>query len=114
MALSVETAKTGDVIVFRCRGAIVFGEEATELHVSVRSALAETGKVVLVLAGVPHLDSAGLGTLFSIYTSSVTHRGKLLLAGPVRHVRQVLEQSKLLALVEVYESEADAVRAFAR
>ena len=109
----METGKAGDVIIFRCRGPIVFGEEASELHVLVRAALAETGKVVLALGGVTYLDSAGIGTLFGIYTSSITHRGRLRLACLTPRVRQTLEMSKLLDLVEVSESEEDALRALA-
>ena len=87
-----------------CAGALVFGGDASELHVRVKQALAENPSVVLDLGKVTHVDSAGLGTLFAIYSSSISASKKLVIAVASQHIRRLLEVSRLASLVHVFDS----------
>ena len=60
--------------IARCRGRIVFGEEADELRRVVLGLLNETQRIVLNLAWIEHIDSSGLGTLVASFISA-RHRG---------------------------------------
>ena len=68
MPLKLDISKSEDVAVIRCRGRIVFGEEADELRRVVLSLLNETPRIVMNLAWVAHIDSSGPGTLVAIAT----------------------------------------------
>src|ERR1700686_2614260 len=74
MALNLDVSRTGDIVVVRCRGRIVFGEEADELRGLMLSLLKETKRIVLNLAWVVYMDSSGLGTLVASFISA-RHRG---------------------------------------
>jgi hypothetical protein len=50
MALILDVSRTDDIAVVRCRGRIVFGEEADELRRVVLGLLNETKRIVLNLA----------------------------------------------------------------
>ena len=63
MALGLDVSRTDDVAVVRCRGRIVFGEEADELRRVVLGLLNETQRIVLNLLWIEDIDSSGLGTL---------------------------------------------------
>jgi hypothetical protein len=52
MALNLDVSRTEDIAVVRCRGRIVFGEEADELRRVVLSLLNETKRIVLNLLGL--------------------------------------------------------------
>ena len=70
MALNLDVSRTGDIVVVRCRGRIVFGEEADELRGLMLSLLKETKRIVLNLAWVVYMDSSGLGTLVASFISA--------------------------------------------
>jgi len=60
MALNLEVSKTKGIAVVRCRGRIVFGEEADELRRVVLGLLKETNRIVLDFAWIEFIDSSGL------------------------------------------------------
>jgi anti-sigma B factor antagonist len=64
---------------------------------------------VLNLAGVPYIDSFGLGQLVSIWTSIRSESGELVILRPVDHVRQLLELTKLNTIFQISGEEAQAV-----
>ena len=74
MALNLDVSRTEDIAVVRCRGRIVFGEEADELRRVVLGLLNETQRIVLNLVWIEHIDSSGLGTLVASFISA-RHRG---------------------------------------
>jgi ABC-type transporter Mla MlaB component len=68
--LSLECRQSGGIIVIHCAGRIVYREEAAALSRKVGKALRHTREVVLDLAGVGRLDSAGLGGLVLVHNSA--------------------------------------------
>jgi len=68
--LSLECRQSGGIIVIHCAGRIVYREEAAALSREVGKALRHTRGVVLDLAGVGRLDSAGLGGLVLVHNSA--------------------------------------------
>ena len=102
MPLTFETRLVGNVAVVTCSGPLEFGEQATELHIAAKQHLAEKRAVLLDLAQVPAMDSAGVGALFAIYTSSLTSQAKVALCGLTPFVQTVLQTCMLLPLVKSY------------
>ncbi len=102
MPMTFDTRLVGNVAVVTCNGPLVFGESATELHIAAKQHLAERRSVVLDLAEVPSMDSAGVGALFAIYTSSLSSQARVALCGLTPFVRSVLQTCMLLPLVKSY------------
>ena len=110
MGLSFKKRKVGNASVFRCEGEFVYGPEIVDLHRAVKAALPKTPNVVLDLARVPVMDSAGIGTLCGIYTSTLSAHGGLKVVGVTERVRHVLRITKVLTLLDIYDSEEAALR----
>ena len=69
-------------------------------------------KILLNLADVPYVDSAGLGEIVRCYTTVSKKGGKLKLLNLTAKIRDLLAITKLLTVFETYDSEADAVKSF--
>jgi anti-sigma B factor antagonist len=112
MALDLDVSRTGDIAVVRCRGRIVFGEEADELRRVVLGLLKETQRIVLNLVWIEHIDSSGLGTLVASFISA-RHRGaEIKFAALSPRVRRALTTTNVDRLFEVYDSTEEAIGAF--
>jgi anti-sigma B factor antagonist len=76
--------------------------------------LADSGKtkILLNLADVPYVDSAGLGEIVRTYTTVSRKGGKLKLLNLTKKIQDLLSITKLLTVFEAYESEDEAVRSY--
>jgi len=90
----------------------VFGEESASLRDNVKKLLAGTPKVVLNLRDVNYIDSGGLGTLVSLYTTARNAGGALKLSSLTQRVDDLLQVTKLVTIFEVFENEQAAVQSF--
>jgi len=97
------------VLIVDCHGRIVFGEESAVLRDTVRKLITENNKIVLNLGGVNYIDSGGLGTLVSLFTTAHTAGGPIKLANLTQRVGDLLQVTKLVTVFEVYSNEEEAV-----
>jgi anti-sigma B factor antagonist len=67
---------------------------------------------VLNLRDVTYIDSGGLGTLVSLYTTARNAGGALKLASLTQRVDDLLQVTKLVTIFEVFENEQAAVQSF--
>jgi anti-anti-sigma factor len=74
MQLRMSTRTVEGVLVVDCSGRVVFGEESASLRDTVKKLLTESPKVVMNLREVNYIDSGGLGTLVSLYTTRPQRR----------------------------------------
>ena len=111
LKLTTHTLNDG-IVVVDCAGRIVFGEETSELRDQVKGLISQASRVVLNLGEVNYIDSGGLGTLVSLYTSARSASGSVKLARLTRRVGDLLQVTKLLTVFEVYETEEEAVESF--
>jgi anti-sigma B factor antagonist len=112
MQLKLTTRTVQDILVLNCDGRIVFGEESAELRDSVKALIAQNKKIVLNLGGVSYIDSGGLGTLVSLYTTAHNSGGSIKLCNLTQRVGDLLQVTKLLTIFEVYETEEEAIQSF--
>ena len=112
MQLSLENRTIDDVVVIRCHGRVVSGEEASHLQAEIGRLTALTKNVVLNLAEVTYVDSGGLGSLVRIYGVLRAARGDLKICQLSPFVEQVLEATNLLKVFQPVASEAEALGAF--
>jgi anti-sigma B factor antagonist len=103
------------VSVVALDGRIVLGEESNALREKVKSLIAEgKKKVVLNMANITFIDSAGLGTLVAAHHSAKSQGAALKLAHLGAKFQEVLQITKLLTVFDVYNTEAEAVSSFAK
>jgi anti-sigma B factor antagonist len=112
MALNLDVSKTDDIRVIRCRGRIVFGEEADELRLLVLGLLKETKQIVLNLAWISYIDSSGLGTLVASYISARNRGAEIKFAAVSPSARRVLTVTKVDRLFHLYDSTEQAIMSF--
>ncbi|HMD09471.1 MAG TPA: STAS domain-containing protein [Candidatus Acidoferrum sp.] len=115
MALKMTTREVEGVTVVALDGRIVLGEESNALREKVKSLIAEgKTKVVLNMANITFIDSAGLGTLVAAHHSAKSQGAALKLAHLGSKFQEVLQITKLLTVFDVYNTEAEAVASFAK
>ena len=111
--MQIDERSIGDVLVLDIKGRITLGEGDELLKDKVNSLLNQgTKKIVLNLAEVPYVDSAGLGEIVRTYTTVSRQGGSLKLLNLTKRITDLLAITKLLTVFEVYESETDAVQSF--
>jgi anti-sigma B factor antagonist len=113
MQLTLQSHNAGDVVVIRCCGRIVSGEETQFLQREVEKRTDLTKKVVLQLAEVNFVDSGGLGALVRLRGVLRAARGDLGLCELSPFVTQVLQATNLLSVFHCHATEKDAIEAFA-
>ncbi|HET7258905.1 MAG TPA: STAS domain-containing protein [Candidatus Acidoferrum sp.] len=115
MALKMTNREVDGVSVVALDGRIVLGEESNALREKVKSLIAEgKKKVVLNMANITFIDSAGLGTLVASHHSAKSQGAALKLAHLGSKFQEVLQITKLLTVFDVYSTEAEAVASFAK
>jgi anti-sigma B factor antagonist len=113
--MQIEQRAVGDVVVLDVKGRVTLGEGDEMLKDKVNSLLNQSQKkIVLNLAEVPYIDSAGLGEIVRTYTTVSRQGGNLKLLNLTKRITDLLSITKLLTVFETFESENDAVRSFSQ
>lgn len=111
--MQIDERSAGDVTILDVKGKMTLGE-GDEVLKNTIDRLIQRGrkKLVLNLADVPYIDSAGLGEIVRTYTTASRQGGSLKLLGLTKRITDLLSITKLLTVFETYDNEADAVRSF--
>ena len=111
--MKIVERQVGDVLILDLHGKIMIGEGDDALREAV-TRLVDGGstRIVLNLAEVPYVDSAGLGEIVRTYTTVSRKGGKLKLLNLTKKIQDLLSITKLLTVFETYDSEDEAVRSF--
>ncbi|HTX16205.1 MAG TPA: STAS domain-containing protein [Candidatus Baltobacteraceae bacterium] len=114
MALRMTDREVNGVSVIDLEGRIVLGDESNSFRERVKSLLAAgKKKIVLNLANVSYIDSAGLGTLVATFHSARSQGATLKLAHLGQKFKEVLQVTKLMTVFDTYDTEAAAIQSFA-
>jgi anti-anti-sigma factor len=114
MPLRLQSQRIGGVAVIRCQGRLVVGEEVRALQLEIEKHTLETKNYVLQLGEVSYVDSGGLGALVRLLGTLRAHRGDLKLCQVSPFVHNVLRATNLLNVFCTYDTEKDALAAFAQ
>jgi anti-sigma B factor antagonist len=112
MQLRMSTRSVEGVLVVDCSGRLLFGEESARLRETVKGLLAEDPKLVMNMREVTFIDSGGLGTLVSLFTSARNAGGAVKLASLSQRVGDLLQITKLFTIFEVFDDEQKAAQSF--
>ena len=111
--MQIEERTVGEVVVLDLKGRITLGEGDQLLRDKVNSLVNQGRKrIILNLAGVPYIDSAGLGEIVGSYTTVSRQGGSLKLLNLTKKITDLLAITKLLTVFETFDSEDEAVRSF--
>ncbi len=95
-------------------GPITIGEGANYFRDKfIQLAAAGHKKLLLNLAGVPYMDSSGIGELVAGFTALSKQGGSLKLLNLTRRVKELLQMTQVLTIFEAFEDEATAINSYA-
>jgi anti-sigma B factor antagonist len=113
MSIRMTNSEVDGVSVVELDGRIVLGEESNSLGEKLKSLIAEgKKKIVLNMADIKYIDSAGLGTLVAAHLSAKTQDASVRLCHLGNKFHDVLQMTRLLTIFDVYDTEAAAVSSF--
>jgi len=111
--MEFSTRKIGGVVVLDIDGKILLGEGDVEIKETVDSLIKQgDNNILLNLAKVPFVDSAGLGEIIRCYTAIRRSGGDLKLLAPNRRFIELLSITKLDTVFDWYNDEPSALRSF--
>ena len=113
MTVRMTNSEVDGVSVVTLDGRIVLGEESNALREKLKSLIAEgKKKIVLNMANITYIDSAGLGTLVAAHLSAKNQGASVRLSNLGSKFHEVMQITKLLTIFDVYDTEAAAVSSF--
>ena len=69
-------------------------------------------RVLLILDGITHIDSSGIGELVTAFTKVKAYGGQLRLVSPTAHVWRVLQTTKLDRVIPCLDTLEQALESF--
>ena len=113
MSVKLSTRQVGNVTVIDVAGRITLGEGSSVILDAIRDQTAKGNKKILLnLSNVSYIDSLGIGELVAGFTSVANAGGTVKLLGLTKHVKDVLQITKLYTVFEVFDDEETALRSF--
>jgi anti-anti-sigma factor len=111
--MQISERTVGDVTIFDLEGRLILDEGFEPLRVALNRAIGDgRRKLLLNLAAVTFLDSAGIGLIACKYVTLCRHDGQLKLCNLHSRTHEVLQTTKLLTVFEAFASEAEALKSF--
>ena len=111
--MQIEERVVNEVTILDLKGKITLGEGDEALREKINQLIGQNKKRILLnLAEVPYIDSAGLGEVVRTYTTVKRQGGTMRLLNLTKRIEDLLSITKLLTVFETYDNEADAVRSF--
>ena len=112
--MTIAVRKVGNVAIFDLTGPLKMGDAEQAFRERVDELLsAGTRQLAVNLAGVPEMDSSGIGALVRVFSATKTAGGKCKLFGATKRVRQTLKMVRLDNVLELVDDEAAALASLA-
>jgi anti-sigma B factor antagonist len=113
MNLTTNARQVGGVTIVDIKGRIVMGAESAAVRDVIANLISKGNKqIVLNLAGVDYVDSMGIGSLVSSFTSLRKQGGELKLLNVNDKVTDVMQITKLYTVFDIATDETAAVNSF--
>jgi anti-sigma B factor antagonist len=111
--MQIEERTVDGVTVLDLKGKMTLGEGDELLKDKINSLMNQgRGKILLNLAGVPYIDSAGLGEIVRTYTTVSRQGGTMKLVNLTKRITDLLAITKLLTVFETYDDEVEALKSY--
>jgi anti-sigma B factor antagonist len=112
--MNISERAIGDVVVVDVSGKVTLGDGGDTILKDKLRSLVQQGKrkLLLNLADVAYVDSAGLGAIVQSYTTVTNQGGALKLVNMTKRIHDLLAITKLLTVFDTFDNEAEAVTSF--
>jgi anti-sigma B factor antagonist len=111
--MQIDERAVGEVTILDLKGKITLNEGDEVLKDKINSLIMQGKKKILLnLADVPYIDSAGLGEIVRTYTTVSRQGGQLKLVNLTKRITDLLMITKLLTVFETFEVEQDAIKSY--
>lgn len=111
--MKIDKRHIGDITILDLQGRLTIGDGAEILRDTVASIVFQgEKKVVLNLAGVPYMDSGGLGELVRCSLTVKREQGQVKLINLTSKITDLLTITRLLTIFDTYDDEAAALASF--
>jgi anti-sigma B factor antagonist len=111
--MDIKERVVGGVSILDLSGKIVLGEGDVQVKERIKDLLSDgQRRILLNLAEVNYIDSAGLGTLIGSYTTVKRDGGSLKLVNLTKRIQDLLAITKLITVFETFDNEAEALASF--
>ena len=109
----IQERAVDSVVVLDLGGRLALGDGDGLLKERVQQLIAGgTRRIILNLTDVSYVDSAGLGALVAVFLDSKKQGGSVKLVNPSKRLRDLLTMARLLTVLEITDSEPEAVASF--
>jgi bifunctional UDP-N-acetylglucosamine pyrophosphorylase/glucosamine-1-phosphate N-acetyltransferase len=114
-SINIAVRGSGSATVFELSGRLTLGDPISQLRAEIHPMI-EAGRrnVVLNLAKISYIDSAGMGALVGVLKAVREVNGQLRLCGLPLKVKVLLETANLDRVFEVCADEAEALASFSK
>jgi anti-sigma B factor antagonist len=102
------------VTILDLSGRLTLGEATAQFRDRVRAEAEKNPRILLNVAGLSYMDSAGLGEMVGAHASVTSRGGQLKLLNAQQKLRDLLQITRLYTVFESFDDEASALRSFAQ
>lgn len=113
MSIKSRTEQSGRIAIIDLRGSLVGDSETDEFRAAVQDFIEQGNKCLVVnMQKVNYMNSSGIGSVISAYTSYTKAGGDVKLAGLTSNVLNLLAVTKLIDVFDVCDTVDTAVQSF--
>jgi anti-sigma B factor antagonist len=111
--MTVSERKVGDVTIVDVGGKMVSSDNPGRLKDKITSLVFQGEKhIVLNLANVSYVDSAGLGEIVACHGTATKGGAQIKIASAGNKIRDLLVMTRLLTIFDAHDTEDGAVKSF--
>lgn len=111
--MDITKRRIGDITILDLKGKLTIGGGTEILRDTVASVVfQEERKILLNLAGVPYMDSGGLGELVRCSMVAGRASGSIKLVNMTSKITDLLAITKLSNVFDTFDSESEALASF--
>lgn len=108
--MAVSVRKAGPITILDLTGALKLGESEQAFRQQAQQLIDEGVRHLAVnLAGVPEMDSSGIGSIVRVYTQLKKCGGNCTFFAPTKRVSQLIQMVRLDSVLDILEDEAAAL-----
>jgi anti-sigma B factor antagonist len=106
----ISIRKAGSITILDLNGSLKLGDSEQEFRQQVQQQIGAGAKILAInLAGVPEMDSSGMGSVVRAFTQVKKAGGRCIFFAPTKRVMQLLKMVRLDTVLDIVDDEAAAL-----
>lgn len=108
--MQINIRRAGSTTILDLNGPLLLGAPQQDLRHAVEEVIGNGAlRLAINLAGVPYMDSSGIGELVRTFTQLRKQGGRMILFAPNKQVLMLLKMVRLDTVLDIVDDEAAAV-----